>query len=163
MLASYTIRKSINVPDQIGLCVNGKVKMLDCVTTKDAYIGDVIAKYTAELKPGYCIRINIIADEDKYEVSVIKSDCMDDLDESLYEDSYGDEYEDDPYDCCEKIFSKTGTSENVLDVLGDACAYLEKDVKGCDASEKKCEKKTTADDFLKRLKRVIDAALEDDN
>lgn len=164
MLASYTIRKSVNVPDVIGLNVNDKVKMIDCVTTQNAYLGDIVAKYTAELKERYCIRINIIATkENEYEISVLKSSNMDDLSDYSYDD-YDDEDDDDYYginDCSEEIFCETASADKVVEVLGDACAYIEKSVKACHAWEKKCEKKTTADDFLKRLKKIIDATLED--
>lgn len=163
MLASYTIRKSINVPDVIGLNVNGNVKMINCETTQNAYLGDVIAKYTAELKKNYCVRINIIASkEDEYEISVLKGEDLCDFDETY--DDYDDD-EDFIEDCSEEIFCERTTEDKVLDLLGDACAYIEKDVK-CECAKKKCEesekKKSSADDFLRRLKKIIDATLEDD-
>lgn len=161
MLASYTIRKSINVPDVIGLCVNGKPKMVDCKTVSNAYLGDVIAKYEAELKQDYCIRINIIAlKEDEYEISVLKGEDLCDF-ESTYDD-----YDDDESfveDCCEEIFCKSASKDDVLNILGDACAYIENDVKD-KCPKEKCEekKKSSADNFLRRLKKIIDATLEDD-
>lgn len=161
MLASYTIKKSINVPDVIGLCVNGNVKMLNCILKQNAYIGDVIAKYEAMLKDEYCIRINILAwKDDQYEISVLKSKDFEDLDSVYYD------YDDDESfieDCCEEIFCRSASIDNVVNILGDACAYIENDVKD-KCPQKKCKEKmkSSADNFLRRLKKIIDAALEDD-
>ena len=160
MLASYTIRKSINVPDVIGLNVNGNVKMVNCETAQNAYLGDVVAKYTAELKKNYCVRINLIASkEDEYEISVLKGKDLCDFDE-IYDD-YDDD-EDFIEDCTEEIFCETASADEVITILGDACAYIEKITKD-ECPQKKCEeKKSSTDDFLRRLKKIIDATLEDD-
>ena len=145
-MASYEVTETryVDLPNRIGLNANGKVVMIDEKVNGDACIGSELSRYEGRLNDDYATKIIVeVLDDGEYEISAyrIRNGCT-----TIIFD--GDEVYDD----------------DILNVLGEACQAVEKDVRcitgHCDHSTNKCSD-DTAGSFLRKLRKMIDAALDE--
>lgn len=149
MLASYKVTKYINLPDQVNVGNEKEIFELKCERADNASVGSIIASYGGRLTEKYGLKIAIrVEDIDDFVVMVMDVDEYYDEDDEDYEDAVP--------------FCKDADNENILEVLGEAFAYvgryMDKQVKDHNCSEKKpCKEKT-----LSVLKKLLEALDEED-
>lgn len=158
MLVSYKITKTVNLPDQVGVNDNGKVLMVNCDYNDCAMPGSYLAKYEGALY-------------DKYDMSVvIDIEGLDDLSISVKKNASKYYYDDDGEYCegADIIFYTENVNEkNILEVLGNAFAAVEKELssrkKECPKTEEKKSSRgdTPIDDFLRRLRNSLNSILNE--
>ena len=161
MLATYKIVKSVNLPDQVGVNAKGKILMLNCEKNDDARPGNVLASYRGDLAEKYKLEVAILVqDLDKFLVLVRDSETS----QRYWDDDYEEDEDDDEYrEEADEIFCEEADDKELLNVLGEAFAFVEKELtpkKMPEVGEKKpeCPKEKS----LKELKKLLDALYDDD-
>lgn len=159
MFASYKVTRTVNLPDQVGVNAKGQILMLDCNREDDVRPGKLLATYRGELAEKYDMEVAIIVEGlDKFLVLVRDADTS----ERYWDDDY-DEDEDEYREEDDEIFCKTATDEDLLTVLGEAFATVEKELK---LAEKKCseagEKKSCKEKTISVLRKLLESLDEEE-
>ena len=123
MQIKYTIKKAINIPDEVGICIDGQVKMI-AVSAKQnvSQCGELLASYASAIRDGYYVVIQVyLVDDEEYRIIAVKSDDMMKIIET-FNPSRSNQG-------CEIIYDDTACMSDILDVIGNALTKIEEDTK----------------------------------
>ena len=165
MFASYKVTRTVNLPDQVGVNAKEKILMLDCEKKHDdAWPGSLLATYRGELADKYKLEVAIIVEDlDKFLVLVRDSDTS----EEYWNDDYDEDDDEDEYrEEDDEIFCKEADDENLLTVLGEAFATVEKTIKPVENTSSKVDERpktsgSSTDDFLRKLRNAINSIIDE--
>ena len=122
MQVKYTIKKAVNIPDDVGICVNGQVKMITVSANQNvSECGELLASYISAIKDRYNVVIQIyLVDDEEYRIIAVKSDDMKVIETFNLNHSNHD---------YEIIYDETASIFDINDVIGDALTKIEEDAK----------------------------------
>ncbi len=122
MQVKYTIKKVVNIPDEVGICVDEQVKMITVnVKQNVSQCGKLLASYASAIKDRYNVVIQIyLVDDEEYRIIAVKSDDMKVIESfNPSRSNHG----------CEIIYDDTACMSNINDVIGNALTKIEEDTK----------------------------------